>query len=63
MQRFFEGKKWMLAVAILLAGGYTRAQGTQDTLTLIAGSKYFGHDEPYHYGTAVQYRRPDREDG
>lgn len=34
MQRFFEGKKWMLAVAILLAGGYTRAQGTQDTLTL-----------------------------
>lgn len=34
MQRFFEGKKWMLAVAILLAGGYTRVQGTQDTLTL-----------------------------
>lgn len=34
MQRFFEGKKWMLAVVILLAGGYTRAQGTQDTLTL-----------------------------
>ena len=34
MQRFFEGKKWILAVAILLAGGYTRAQGTQDTLTL-----------------------------
>lgn len=34
MQRFFEGKKWMLAVAILLAGGSTRAQGTQDTLTL-----------------------------
>ena len=34
MQRFFEGKKWMLAVAILLAGGYTRAQGTKDTLTL-----------------------------
>lgn len=34
MQRFFEGKKWMLAVAILLAGGYTRAQGTQDTLIL-----------------------------
>lgn len=34
MQRFFEGKKWMLAVTILLAGGYTRAQGTQDTLTL-----------------------------
>lgn len=34
MQRFFEGKKWMLAVAILLAGGYTRAQRTQDTLTL-----------------------------
>lgn len=34
MQRFFEGKKWMLAVAILLVGGYTRAQGTQDTLTL-----------------------------
>ena len=34
MQRFFEGKKWMLAVAILLAGGYTRAQGMQDTLTL-----------------------------
>lgn len=34
MQRFIEGKKWMLAVAILLAGGYTRAQGTQDTLTL-----------------------------
>lgn len=34
MQRFFEGKKWMLAVAILLAGGYTRAQGAQDTLTL-----------------------------
>ena len=34
MQRFFEGKKWMLAVAILLAGGNTRAQGTQDTLTL-----------------------------
>ena len=34
MQRFFEGKKWMLAVAILLAGGYTRAQGTHDTLTL-----------------------------
>ena len=34
MLRFFEGKKWMLAVAILLAGGYTRAQGTQDTLTL-----------------------------
>ena len=34
MQRFFEGKKWILAVAILLAGGYTRAQGMQDTLTL-----------------------------
>ena len=34
MQRFFEGKKWMLAVVILLSGGYTRAQGTQDTLTL-----------------------------
>ena len=34
MQRFFEGKKWILAVAILLACGYTRAQGTQDTLTL-----------------------------
>ena len=34
MQRFFEGKKSMLAVAILLAGGYTRAQGMQDTLTL-----------------------------
>ena len=34
MQRFFEGKKWMLAVAIVLVGGYTRAQGTKDTLTL-----------------------------
>ena len=31
---FFEGKKWMLAVAILLAGGYTQAQGTKEILTL-----------------------------
>lgn len=34
MQRFFEGKKWVLAVAIVLVGAYARAQGTKDTLTL-----------------------------
>ena len=34
MQRFFEGKKWMLAVAVLYAGGYVRAQEAKDTLTL-----------------------------
>ena len=34
MQRFFEGKKWVLAVAIVLVGAYARAQGTKDALTL-----------------------------
>ena len=34
MQRFFVGKKWVLAVAIMLVGSYTRAQGAKDTLTL-----------------------------
>ena len=34
MQRFFEGKKWVLAVAIVLVGAYARAQGTKETLTL-----------------------------
>ena len=34
MQRFFEGKKWLLLIAIVLAGSHARAQGTKDTLTL-----------------------------
>lgn len=34
MQRFFEGKKWLLLIAIVLAGSHARAQGTRDTLTL-----------------------------
>lgn len=34
MQRFFKGKRWMLAVAILLAGGHAQAQGAKETLTL-----------------------------
>ena len=34
MQRFFEGKKWLLLIAIVLAGSHARAQGTRDTLIL-----------------------------
>ena len=34
MQRFFEGKKWLLLIAIVLAGSHARAQGTKDTLIL-----------------------------
>lgn len=34
MQRFFKAKRWMLAVAILLAGGHAQAQGAKETLTL-----------------------------
>ena len=30
MQRFFEGKKWLLLIAIVLAGSHARAQGTRD---------------------------------
>lgn len=99
MQRFFEGKKWVLAVAIVLVGAYARAQGTKDTLTLnlakaieialsdnptikvaeeeialkkvshketwqnVARSEHFGKYEPHYYGAAVQYRRPDCENG
>ena len=34
MQRFFEDKKWLLLIAIVLAGSHARAQGTRDTLIL-----------------------------
>lgn len=30
---------------------------------LVARGKYYGKYEPYHYGSAVQYRRPNRENG
>ena len=34
MQRFWVGRALLLAVAVLYAGGYVRAQETKDTLTL-----------------------------
>ena len=30
---------------------------------LVARGKYYGKYEPYHHGSAVQYRRPNRENG
>lgn len=34
MQRFWVGRALLLAVAVLYAGGYVRAQEAKDTLTL-----------------------------
>ncbi len=34
MQRFFKGKRWILIVAIVLAGGHVHGQEIKDTLTL-----------------------------
>lgn len=34
MQRFFEGRRFVLAVTVLLVGGYAQAQEAKETLTL-----------------------------
>ena len=36
MQRFWVGRALLLAVAVLYAGGYVRAQEAKDTLTPVS---------------------------
>ena len=42
MQRFWVGRALLLAVAVLYAGGYVRAQEAKDTLTLKRQSYHKG---------------------
>lgn len=48
MQRFWVGRALLLAVAVLYAGGYVRAQEAKDTLTLTLDRAL--EIESYHKG-------------